>query len=259
MPAARSRAGPGSATRGPETGQAPAPRNGSSVVMTTETEFNRLAARQGWYTFMAGQAYAVATGKAPSKRNAEVMAVEQVMRWRSEVSRFPARSAGGVRRADRGRAEQPGAGAEGRPVSRPRSRASEVFAGRERLIAQQRGERDGGRPAPPETCSCRWANGGSPGVRPRGRAVAARRFRRRRGGAFQAEIEALTDVERDRSWERSAPSARRDQSCFRKTDLQERTRKALEPLRHPSKLFENGVAFGRGSIFTPAAIDSCTS
>ena len=37
---------------------------------------------------MAGQAYAVATGKAPSKRNAEVMAVEQVMRWRSEVSRF---------------------------------------------------------------------------------------------------------------------------------------------------------------------------
>ena len=37
---------------------------------------------------MAGQAYAVATGKAPAKRNAEVMAVEQVMRWRSEVSRF---------------------------------------------------------------------------------------------------------------------------------------------------------------------------
>ena len=49
-------------------------------------KLDRLAARQGWYTFMAGQAYAVATGKAPSKRNAEVMAVEQVMRWRSEVS-----------------------------------------------------------------------------------------------------------------------------------------------------------------------------
>ena len=30
----------------------------------------------------------VAAGKAPSKRNAEVMAVEQVMRWRSEVLRF---------------------------------------------------------------------------------------------------------------------------------------------------------------------------
>ena len=47
-------------------------------------KLDRLAARQGWYTFMAGQAYAVATGKAPSKRNAE----EQVIRWRSEVSRF---------------------------------------------------------------------------------------------------------------------------------------------------------------------------
>jgi hypothetical protein len=51
-------------------------------------KLDRLAARQGWHTFMAGQAYAVATGKAPAKRNAEVMAVEQVMRWRSEVSRF---------------------------------------------------------------------------------------------------------------------------------------------------------------------------
>ena len=51
-------------------------------------KLDRLASRQGWYTFMAGQAYAVATGKAPAKRNAEVMAVEQVMRWRSEVSRF---------------------------------------------------------------------------------------------------------------------------------------------------------------------------
>ena len=43
------------------------------------------------------------------------------------------------------------------------------LAGRERLIAQQRGERDGGCPAPPETCSCRWVNGGSPGVCPRTR------------------------------------------------------------------------------------------
>ena len=51
-------------------------------------KLDRLASRQGWYTFMAGQTYAVATGKAPAKRNAEVMAVEQVMRWRSEVSRF---------------------------------------------------------------------------------------------------------------------------------------------------------------------------
>ena len=51
-------------------------------------KLDRLAARQGWYTFMAGQAHAVATGKAPAKRNAEIMAVEQVARWRSEVSSF---------------------------------------------------------------------------------------------------------------------------------------------------------------------------
>ena len=51
-------------------------------------KLDRLAAQQGWYIFMAGQAYAVATGKAPAKRNAEIMAVEQVLRWRSEVSRF---------------------------------------------------------------------------------------------------------------------------------------------------------------------------
>ena len=53
-------------------------------------KLDRLAARQGWYTFLAGQAHAVATGKAPSKRNAEIMAVEQVTRWRAEVSRFAA-------------------------------------------------------------------------------------------------------------------------------------------------------------------------
>ena len=77
--------------------------------------------------------------------------------------------AGGVRRADRGRAEQPGVGAEGRPVSRPRPapQGERDLAGRERLIAPQRGERDSGRPASPETCRCRSANGGSPGVRPR--------------------------------------------------------------------------------------------
>ena len=51
-------------------------------------KLDRLAVQQGWYIFMAGQAYAVATGKAPAKRNAEIMAVEQVLRWRSEVSRF---------------------------------------------------------------------------------------------------------------------------------------------------------------------------
>ena len=49
-------------------------------------KLDRLAPRQGWYTFMAGQAYAVATGKAPSKRNAEVMAA-RAGRRRSRGSR----------------------------------------------------------------------------------------------------------------------------------------------------------------------------
>ena len=61
-------------------------------------------------------------------------------------------------------------------MSRPRSRANEVLRVESGLIAQQRGERDGGRPAPPETCSCRWANGGSPGVRPRPRGSALHPF-----------------------------------------------------------------------------------
>ena len=76
------RCGPGRST---SPGCCPRPRNGRG---TWAKKLDRLAARQGWYTFMAGQAYAVATGKAPSKRNAEVMAVEQVIRWRAEVSRF---------------------------------------------------------------------------------------------------------------------------------------------------------------------------
>ena len=51
-------------------------------------KLDRLAAKQGWYVFVAGQAHAVATGRAPAKRNAEIMAVEQITRWRAEVSRF---------------------------------------------------------------------------------------------------------------------------------------------------------------------------
>ena len=90
-------------------------------------KLDRLAARQGWHNFTAGQAYAVATGKAPAKRErgghgggaGHALAVGGVA--------VRARSAGGVRRANRGRAEQPGAGAEDRPVSRPRSRANEVL------------------------------------------------------------------------------------------------------------------------------------
>ena len=51
-------------------------------------KLDRLAARLGWYIFIAGQAHAVATGRAFVKRDAEITAVEQVGRWRSEVSRF---------------------------------------------------------------------------------------------------------------------------------------------------------------------------
>ena len=103
------RVGPAADRKRGRTPAPPAPRNGSSVVMTTETEFNiseepltervlrhvrsgqldesrllpsaekrrrdvgkklnPLAARQGWYTFMAGQAYAVANRE--SARDAE--------------------------------------------------------------------------------------------------------------------------------------------------------------------------------------------
>ena len=59
-----------------------------------EKKLDRLSERSGWYTFVAGQAHAVATGKATARRNAEVMAVREIMRWRSEVERFtPARLA----------------------------------------------------------------------------------------------------------------------------------------------------------------------
>ena len=47
-----------------------------------------LAVGIGWYTLIAGLAHAVATGRAPAKRDAEITAVEQVARWRSDVLRF---------------------------------------------------------------------------------------------------------------------------------------------------------------------------
>ena len=51
-------------------------------------KLDRLAGHQGWYTFVAAQAYAIKTGKAPSRRNAEVMLVTEVTRWRDEVERY---------------------------------------------------------------------------------------------------------------------------------------------------------------------------
>ena len=51
---------------------------------------DKLANRQGWYVFVAGQAYAMETGKAPAQRNAEVMLVTEVTRWRRDVEQFAA-------------------------------------------------------------------------------------------------------------------------------------------------------------------------
>ena len=56
--------GPGSSTR---PGCSRRPRSGRATWARSST-----ASRRGRYTFMAGQAHAVATGKAPAKRNAEI-------------------------------------------------------------------------------------------------------------------------------------------------------------------------------------------
>ena len=54
----------------------------------TGRKLDRLTAREGWYAVVAGQAHAVAMGTALAKRNAEIAVVEQVTRWRWQVSRF---------------------------------------------------------------------------------------------------------------------------------------------------------------------------
>ena len=51
-------------------------------------KLDRLGTYQGWYIFVAGQAYAITNGKAPSRRNAEIMLVTEVTKWRREVERF---------------------------------------------------------------------------------------------------------------------------------------------------------------------------
>ena len=51
-------------------------------------KLDKLAAQAGWYTFVSAQAHAIATGKAPARRNAEIMVVQEVTRWRREVERF---------------------------------------------------------------------------------------------------------------------------------------------------------------------------
>ena len=41
--------------------------------------------RNGWRMFVSGCAYTMANGKGPQRRNAEVMLVETVRRWRDQV------------------------------------------------------------------------------------------------------------------------------------------------------------------------------
>ena len=42
--------------------------------------------QNGWARFVAGQAHAIANGKAPQRRNAERMLVETVARWQADVT-----------------------------------------------------------------------------------------------------------------------------------------------------------------------------
>ena len=51
-------------------------------------KLDKLAAQAGWYTFVSAQAHAIAAGKAPARRNAEIMVVQEITRWRREVERF---------------------------------------------------------------------------------------------------------------------------------------------------------------------------
>ncbi len=52
---------------------------------------DKLARRQGWYVFVAGQAQAMVTGEPPARREAEVLLVTEVGRWRRDVAQFAAR------------------------------------------------------------------------------------------------------------------------------------------------------------------------
>ena len=49
---------------------------------------DKLASRQGWYLFVAGQAHAMETGKAPARRDAELILLTEVGRWRRDVAQF---------------------------------------------------------------------------------------------------------------------------------------------------------------------------
>ena len=63
-------------------------RRGSPAPNDLTKKLDKLAAQAGWYTFVSAQAHAIATGKAPARRNAEIMVVQEITRWRREVERF---------------------------------------------------------------------------------------------------------------------------------------------------------------------------
>ena len=67
-------------------------------------KLDKLAAQAGWYTFVSAQAHAIATGKAPARRNAEIMVVQEITRWRREVETFRDREIGRIRRGHPARA-----------------------------------------------------------------------------------------------------------------------------------------------------------
>ena len=48
-------------------------------------KLDRPLEKNGWRIFVGTQAYAILNGKAPQKRNAEIMVVETVGRWAAEV------------------------------------------------------------------------------------------------------------------------------------------------------------------------------
>ena len=47
----------------------------------------KMAERAGFYIFVAAQAHAVGAGRAPARRNAELMLVREIARWREDVER----------------------------------------------------------------------------------------------------------------------------------------------------------------------------
>ena len=100
-------------------------------------KLDKLAAQAGWYTFVSAQAHAVATGKAPARRNAEIMVVQEVTRWRREVERFT------PERLEEVRGGHPARAGTSRPPAAPGGPVATFRCGRDFLHAA-RSRRPGG-------------------------------------------------------------------------------------------------------------------